>query len=253
MSFITLSPDQLGTEHICCALGAKQYEQAVNEKKRWLTERMEEGLTFYRLNERAKVFIEYLPAEAAWVPVHAPNYMFINCLWVSGKYKGNRNGTHLLEHCEQEARSKGMDGIVHLLGSKKLPYLSDKAFFLHHGFTVVDQAKPYFELVVRQWNPSAPSPRFHESARHLQVEETGITVYFTAQCPFASGILSEWEAIASKHNIPFHAHQITTREEAQAAPVPWTTFAFFYNGHYVSHEIMSGNKLEKVLSTLIEP
>ncbi|MFD0715337.1 GNAT family N-acetyltransferase [Paenibacillus sp. GCM10027626] len=251
MSFIELTQENLESEHICCALGAKQYEQAVKEKKSWLSERMEEGLTFYRLDERAKVFIEYLPAEAAWVPVHAPNYMVINCLWVSGKYKGSGHGRQLLEHCEQEARSKGMDGIVHLLGSKKMPFLSDKTFFLHHGFTVTDQAPPYFELVTHKWNAAAPNPRFNDSARQLQVGESGITVYFTAQCPFAVGILGEWEAIARKHNIPFHAHQIRTREEAQAAPAPWTTFAFFYNGRYVSHEIMSGNKLEKVLAKLL--
>ncbi len=47
---------------MCCALGAKQYASAVTEKKQWLLERMEEGLVFYRLNERAKVFIEYIPA-----------------------------------------------------------------------------------------------------------------------------------------------------------------------------------------------
>lgn len=80
---------------------------------------MDEGLVFYRLNERAKVFIEYLPAELAWVPIQAPNYMYINCLWVSGKYKNNGHAKQLLDYCKNDALSRGMDGIVHITGKKK--------------------------------------------------------------------------------------------------------------------------------------
>ncbi len=72
MEYIELTRDNIDDNHICCALGTKQYEDAVNEKKSWLKDRMIDGLVFYRLNERAKVFIEYLPAEEAWVPVSAP-------------------------------------------------------------------------------------------------------------------------------------------------------------------------------------
>jgi len=96
MNLIEITKQNIDQEHICCALGAKQYEQAVLEKKQWLKDRMEEGLTFVRLNERAKVFIEYLPAEKAWIPIQAPNYMYINCLWVSGRYKDKGYGKQLL-------------------------------------------------------------------------------------------------------------------------------------------------------------
>ncbi|QBG56236.1 N-acetyltransferase [Bacillus amyloliquefaciens] len=64
MEYIELKKVNIDDNHICCALGAKQYEGAVNEKKSWLKDRMADGLVFYRLNERAKVFIEYLPAES---------------------------------------------------------------------------------------------------------------------------------------------------------------------------------------------
>lgn len=77
MGYIQITKNNIENEHICCALGAKQYEKAVNEKKKWLTERMDEGLVFYRLNERGKVFIEYLPAEMAWIPIYAPTCILI--------------------------------------------------------------------------------------------------------------------------------------------------------------------------------
>lgn len=74
------------------------------------------------LNERAKVFIEYLPAQHAWAPIEAPNYMYINCLWVSGKYKNQHHARRLLERCIEDAQAQGMDGIVHIVGKKKLPF-----------------------------------------------------------------------------------------------------------------------------------
>ena len=57
-------------------------------KKAWLKERLDEGLVFLKGNARGKCFIEYIPAEYAWAPVEAKGYMVIDCLWVSGQFKG---------------------------------------------------------------------------------------------------------------------------------------------------------------------
>ncbi len=54
----------MDSEHICCAMSGKQSVA----KKAWLKERFAEGLVFYRSEERGKCFIEYIPAENAWVP-----------------------------------------------------------------------------------------------------------------------------------------------------------------------------------------
>ena len=42
-----------------------------------------------RSEERGKCFIEYIPAENAWVPIAADGYLNIACLWVSASMKGN--------------------------------------------------------------------------------------------------------------------------------------------------------------------
>ncbi|WP_421617705.1 GNAT family N-acetyltransferase [Brevibacillus sp. TJ4] len=250
MGLIHITKQNIETEHICCALGAKQYEHAVHEKKKWLTARMEEGLVFQRLDERAKVFIEYIPAEMAWVPLHAPNYMYINCLWVSGKYKENGYARQLLHACKEDAANRGMDGIVHIVGNKKYPYLSDRQFFAHMGFEVVDEAPPYFQLVAWKWNERAAQPSFRKLTKAAHAEE-GITIYYTAQCPFAVGVLDELRKIAENRQVPFQAHRITTKEEAQSGPLIWTTFGLFYNGEFITHEIVSPNKLDKLLATLL--
>lgn len=250
MEYIQITKDNIEHEHICCALGAKQYEKAVLEKKKWLTARMDEGLVFYRLNERAKVFIEYLPAEMAWSPIQAPNYMYINCLWVSGKYKNSGHAKQLLEHCKKDAMLRGMDGLVHITGKNKLPYLSETRFFAHLGFKLADQAEPYFQLMTLTWNDRAVKPYFKEQMKTPSIEE-GIAIYYTAQCPFAVGILEDLREVARIKKTPFQVHRIETKEEAQHAPTIWTTFGLFYNGKFITHEIMSPNKFEKLLTKLL--
>lgn len=247
MSYLQITKENIRQEHICCALGAKQYEQAVSDKKQWLSERMEEGLVFYRLNDRAKVFIEYLPAENAWIPLHAPNYMYINCLWVSGRHKDNGHSKQLLDKCKADAQALDMDGIVHIVSKKKMPYLSDKRFFEHMGFQIADEAAPYFELAVLKWNDEAEEPSFATAVKSSPATEDGICIYYTPQCPFAVGILEDLRTVAKKRGIPFTAQLLTTKEEAQAAPSVWTTFSLFVDGKFITHEIMSPNKFEKLL------
>lgn len=250
MGFVQLTKDNIETEHICCALGAKQYQNAVSEKKNWLKERMDEGLVFYRLDERAKVFIEYIPAEMAWVPIQAPNYMYIHCLWVSGRYKNNGYARQLLNYCKEDAIHRGMDGIVHIVGKKNAPYLSDKRFFEHMGFELVDQAEPYFQLMALKWKEQAVVPSFKKQ-RETSFRDEGISIYYTAQCPFAVGVLEELRKVAENKNVPFNAYRITTKEEGQNAPIVWTTFGLFYNGKFITHEILSANKFDKLLTKLL--
>jgi len=89
MKIITIDKTNIEKEHICCAIGNDKVNQSRAEtKKEWLKGRFDEGLVFKRLDQRGKVFIEYMPIENVWKPVVGKNYMFINCLWVSGQFKG---------------------------------------------------------------------------------------------------------------------------------------------------------------------
>ena len=85
MDYIQITKENIDKEHICCAMSGKQSLA----KKEWLKQRFAEGLVFYRSVERGKCFIEYIPAENAWVPIMADGWLYINCLWVSGSMKGH--------------------------------------------------------------------------------------------------------------------------------------------------------------------
>ena len=109
MEIITLTKENLEKEHICCAI-SNNNDCQVSSKKTWLRARLEEGLVFKKGDVRGKCFIEYIPAENAWNPVEAPGYMYINCFWVSGQYKGQGNSNLLLEACIKDSKEKGKKG-----------------------------------------------------------------------------------------------------------------------------------------------
>lgn len=56
MEFITLSQENLSTEHLCCAIADKKHQAGVNDKRRWLAERIAEGHIFRKLDAKGKVF-----------------------------------------------------------------------------------------------------------------------------------------------------------------------------------------------------
>ena len=124
------------------------------ERRSWLKERFRDGLVFEKLNVRGKVFIEYIPAEHAGYPVTAEGYMFINCFWVSGQYKG-----------------------------------------------------------------------FQECARQGRIDRKGAVLYYSNQCP--------------------HAEKYETEEQVQEAPPSFTTYSLFYDGRFITNELLSEKKFIK--------
>ena len=106
MDYIRLTPENIDKEHICCAISGDKDPQVVS-KKQWLRERMDDGLVFLKADLRGKCFIEFIPAEKAWVPIDADGYMHINCFWVSGSCKGQGYSNNLLEQCIEDAKAKG--------------------------------------------------------------------------------------------------------------------------------------------------
>ena len=102
MEYIKVTKDNLDREHICCAISNNSDVQ-VSSKKAWLSDRFDEGLVFLKSAERGKCFIEYIPAEYAWVPIEAGGYIYIDCLWVSGSLKGHGYSNDLLAACISDA------------------------------------------------------------------------------------------------------------------------------------------------------
>ena len=57
--FKNLTIENIENEHLCCAIADKKHQEGVLSKKNWLKDRIAEGHTFRKLDEKGKVFIEY--------------------------------------------------------------------------------------------------------------------------------------------------------------------------------------------------
>ena len=253
MNLVRITPENLTKEHICCAISNNRDIQ-VASKKRWLSDRLDEGLVFLKGDVRGKCFIEYIPAEFAWAPITANGFMYIDCFWVSGSLKGQGNGSLLLEECIRDSKEKGKRGLVVLSSKKKQGFLSDPDYLKAKGFRVADSAEPYFELLWLPFNEYAERPRFNDSARssvHGGMA-AGFTLYYTNQCPYTAKYVPILEGIAAESGVPMRVIKIDTLEKAKNAPSAFTTFALFHNGEFVTHEILSEKKFLKVIEEIKE-
>ena len=249
MEYVRVTKDNLEKEHICCALSSNKDAQVLS-KKAWLAERFEEGLVFLKGSERGKCFIEYIPAENAWNPIDADGYMYIDCLWVSGSLKGHGYSNDLLEACIEDSKAQGKKGLCILCAAKKKPFLADPKYLRHKGFSACDEADNGIQLWYLPFEDTAAKPRFKECARHPHVAGEGFVLYYTNQCPFNAKYVPVIEQTAKECGVPFQTVHITSREEAQSAPTPITTYALFHDGEYLTNEQMNDKKFLKLLSSL---
>lgn len=246
MDYIKVTNNNIEKEHICCAISNNNDIQA-SSKKAWLKERFNDGLVFLRSTERGKCFIEYIPAENAWNPIVADRYMYIDCLWVAGSFKGHGYSTDLLNACIGDSKSKGKVGLCILSSTKKKPFLADPKYLKYKGFTVCDEADNGIQLWYLPFTENAPLPKFKECAKHPHIDEMGYVLYYTNQCPFNAKYVPVLEKIAKERNIQFKAIKLKTKEDAQNAPTPITTYAMFVDGDYLTNEQMNDKRFIKLL------
>ncbi len=243
--FINLTPDNLAAEHLCCAIADKKHQRGVDTKRAWLAERLPEGHTFRKLNQKGKVFIEYAPLESAWVPVVGENYMYIYCLWVSGSFKGKGYGAELLNYCIDDAKKQGKSGVCVLSSSKKKPFLTEKRFMQKYGFEAVDAVGEY-ELMALSFDDSRP--HFADSAKKQSIERQTLTIYYSLQCPYIPNCIKEVQAYCSANDLPLDLIKVDTLEKAKAAPCVFNNWAAFYRGELMTLHLLNEGYLKKMLN-----
>ena len=251
---IQLTTNNIGEEHICCAISDKKCADSYQAKKDWLKKEFANGYVFRRLNERAKVFIEYGPAETAWIPITAPGYLNVNCFWVSGRYKKNGYGKALLQSALDDAQQQGKNGLVTVVGTKKFHFMSDTKWLLRQGFEEVEKISSGFSLLAKKLDENAENPKFNESVKLGECpDKEGIVVYYSNRCPFA-----EFHAKASlvetakNRNLPLKVIKLQTMEDAQKAPSPATIFSLFLDGKFMTTDlsVCLDSKYDKVIGKL---
>lgn len=243
--YINLTKENIEKEHICCAIGDKKHQNGVESKKKWIKNKLEDGHVFRKLNARGKTFIEYEPIENAWVPIEGKNYEYIYCLWVAGSFKGKGIARELLEYAITDAKEKGMSGICTLTSKKKKPFLSEKKFFEHYGFEVVDEIGDY-ELLSLSFDHKE-NPKFCDTARLMKIANQEFTIYYSPECPYVEYEIKELTTYAQTKHLKINFIKIDSLEKAKKAPCIFNNWANFYKGEFISNTILNANALEKLL------
>lgn len=123
-----------------------------------------------------------------------------------------------------------------------MPFLSDPKHLAYKGFKVADKAEPNFTLMYLPFDNNAPIPKFKDKAKQPHIVKQGFVVYYTHGCPFTAKYVPIVEQVAREKEIPFESVFIDSKEKAQNAPMAWTNYAVFYNGQYVSNEVLNEKK-----------
>ncbi|MBN1499095.1 MAG: GNAT family N-acetyltransferase [Spirochaetes bacterium] len=252
MSYITIDQSNIYKEHICCAISDKKCAAGYELKKKWLKSEFENGFVFRRINERAKVFIEYGPAEKAWIPVTAPNYFILGCFWVAGQYKGKGHGKALLQEVIKDAKSKEKDGLAAVVGKKKFHFMSDTSWLLRQGFKECDSTPAGFSLMYLPFNEKSKLPCFNAQAKQGSCPETnGYVVYYTNRCPFTEYHVKESLAeTADNRKLNIKVIKLETLKQAQSAPTPATIFSLFHKGEFITTDlsVCMDSRFDKIIS-----
>ncbi len=244
--FVNLRPDNLLTEHVSCIIRSRKPHPGIEAKKRWLSERLEEGHVFRKVDAKDPAFIEYAPLETAWVPVTGDNYVYLYCLWVSGGCKGKGYAKSLMEYCIADAKAKGKSGICMLGAAKQKAWLSDQSFAKKYGFAPVDATGSGYELLALSFDGT--KPKFAPNAKRETIGSQELTIYYDSQCPFIQQNLELIERYCAANEIPVSLVHVDSLRKAKELPCVFNNWALFYKGSFVTLNLLPDlEQLERIL------
>lgn len=235
MEIINIDLNNIDSEDICCA----KSDKCATYKKEFLKDRFKDGLKFKKIKTSGKTFIEYIPSEFAWCPIELKDFYFINCFWISGKEKNKGYGNKLFEEVLKDAKDSHKKGIVLVSSSSKKPFLNDGTFFKKKGFQVADTLLPYFELLYLPLENHVKVPAFKKELN--PVISKGFSVYYTNSCPYTEKYIQELQGL------PVTIVKINSFQEAQNLPVAFSIYSIFYEGKFITNEILTKSKFEKLI------
>ncbi len=243
--FTNLTTENLSNEHLCCIIRSKKSHPGIEAKRQWLSDRLNEGHVFRKLNAKATVFIEYAPLETAWVPVIGDNYYYLYCLWVLGSPRGNGYGKALIEYCITDAKEKGRSGICMLGAKKQKSWLSEVCFGLYFGFEVVDTTDNGYELLALSFDGTVP--KFAPNAKNLKIESEELTIYYDMQCPYIYKYIEMIKQYCETNDVPVSFIQVDTLQKAKELPCVFNNFAVFYKGSFETVNLPPIDYLKRIL------
>lgn len=249
LKIIDINLDNVQGFGLCGYKNIKQegYKRKIN----WLKKRFKEGMKVKILDSAkngAFGMIEYVPGEYAWRPVEAKGYMFIHCIFVVfKKLKGKGYGSTLVEKCMKDAKVEKMHGVA--VVTRKGTWMAGRELFVKLGFELVDKAPPDFELLVKKFKKSAPSPRFKgDWEKRLAKFGKGLTIIRSDQCPYVAKSVREiLETAENFYSIKPEMVELKNCKEAQNVPWAFGVFGIIHNGKLVADHPISNTRFVNIM------
>ena len=82
------------------------------------------------------------------------------------------------------------------------------------------------------------------------INTKGWTLYYSNQCPHTEKYALKLVEEEKKKGINIDMIKITDKEKAQNAPNPFTTYSLFYEGEFITNEILTEKSFEKLLGNI---
>jgi GNAT superfamily N-acetyltransferase len=218
----------------------------------WLRDRFAEGLRFLLFrdgNGTPLAFLEYVPGEYAWRPVHADGWLFVHCLWVYPRgQKIGGLGSRLIEACVDAARRSGAAGVAAMVSDE--PWIAGKEIFLENGFRQVAEVGR-FQLVVRRLR-AGPAPRFRDISGSL-AKYRGLHIVYADQCPMLVKSVADVKDVAAEHGLDLKVTLLENARQAQRAPSHYGVYSLVWNGRLLSDHYVSKARFRNLLRKEILP
>jgi len=211
----------------------------------WLKQQFKNGLKIKLLypagEKRAAGFIEYVPGEFCWRAVKAKGYMFIHCLWTTGKPLQHKGlGAELIRAVEAEAKS--MLGVCVLASDKS--FMARKDIFLKLGYRVAAESGSE-QLLVKQFK-AGPLPLFNEQREGLAGHRE-LALIFSRQCPWVARFIHEVQPILKKLKLAPAIIELKTPAQAQGAPSVYGVFNLVCGGRILADRYVSTTRFLNIM------
>ncbi len=217
------------------------------KKIEWLAEQYKLGLRIrllYLENQKRPVgFIETVPGESCWRAVQAKGYLFIHCLWTSGKkFQHLGLGTLLLQEAEKEARN--MLGIAVLASDG--PFMANREIFLKNGYEIAAESGSE-QLLAKRFKKGV-MPAISDWGAELQ-KRKGLQIVYSKQCPWVARFIEESRPVFEKFGLRPVLHELKIAAQAQRGPSLYGVFSLILDGRLLADRYISTTRLANILKS----
>lgn len=244
-NFISINPENVEEHGLFCIKNKKA--DGYRAKLKWFLDQYDLGLRlFIAVDQTGKQlgFVECIPAEFAWRPVLAENYLFIQCITIYSKSDRRQGlGSELLNKCERLAVEGEMAGLCTMTSTG--PWVADNGVFEQNGYQSAEK-QDRFELWLKPLQENGPPPSLADW-RKEQSRYQGWHLVYADQCPWHQKAVTELCATAAQNGIDLQVTQLVSPEQIRRAPSGFGTFSLLRDGRLLADHYISKTRFRNIL------